>query len=107
MGDDLTPEEIERNRTDPRLGDPVQQLALHAAHWIEAALARHPERRAEIDRLSARLDEATGERLSREGDQPEWPTRSVTDGEIVRALRDIVAVMREVATLLLDPARSH
>jgi len=102
----LTYEEAEANRRDPQWGHPVRDLALHAAHWLETAIALHPERQAEIDALSERLDEATGD-ISAAGDHPEWRWRPATDGEVVVALHEIVAVMRDAAPLLKKPEDSQ
>ena len=87
-------------------GDPVVQLELHAAHWLESAYARHPERKAELDALMQRLDEATGN-VSAENDAEAWTTGTSTDGEIVVALERIVAIMKELAPLLMDPTQNQ
>ena len=39
MKDRLSYEETGANRRNPRWGDPVQQLALHASYWVEVASA--------------------------------------------------------------------
>ncbi len=84
----------------------MEQLGLHAAHWLESAYARHPERKAELDPLMERLHEATGD-VSAENDAEGWVTGTSTDGEIVVALERIVAIMKELAPLLMDPTQNQ
>ncbi len=105
-GNELTYEECEANRHDLAWGDPVEQLGLHAAHWLESAYAHHPERRAELDALMQRLEEATGN-VSAEDDAEGWVTGTATDGEIVVSLERIVAIMKELAPLLMDPTQNQ
>ena len=52
-----------------------------------------------------RLDEATGN-VSAENDAKAWVTGTSTDGEIVVALERIVAIMKELAPLLMDPTQN-
>ena len=69
-------------------------------------MALHPERQAEIDALSERVEEAAGT-ISRENDAIGWTCVPRTDGEIVLALEQIVQVMKEAAPLLRNPSRGH
>jgi hypothetical protein len=97
---DMTFEECEQNRRDPQWGHPVLNLAVHASHWIGSAIALHPDRREELEALAVRLEEVTGD-LGREGEQ-EIFTGIETEGEIIVALEEIVAIMRHLAPLLVD-----
>lgn len=97
----LSYQEAEDNRRDPQWGDPVQQLALHASHWLEVAVIRFPHLSAQIDALGERLDVAVGTLSTQDGHF----FGTGTDGEIVVALEKIVGVMRDVAPLLVDRTR--
>lgn len=100
---ELSYEEAEANRRDPQWGSPVQDLALHASHWIEVAGARFPHLHAQMDALNLHLAEAVGELGTEDG----LLNGRQSDGEIVAALEKVVSIMREVAPLLADLTRSH
>ncbi len=107
-GDHMTYEEAEANRRDPVWGDPVNQLMLHAFHWIDCAIALHPERIEEFHRLQERVERAAGENIT--GWDPGRPGQvrpPSTDGEIVLALEMIVDVMRTLAAFTSDASSRH
>jgi hypothetical protein len=94
-----TYEELEANRRDPEWGDPVGDLDLHAWHWLTTAEALHPRRRRKLDALMVRLVAATCSSSAPDG----WVTGASSAGEIALALEEILAVMKELAPLVVDP----
>jgi hypothetical protein len=75
-------------------------------HWLDTAHALHPELETELFALQDRVEEASGD-ISGETDAPGWFTGTFTDGETVLALEKIVAIMRELAPLIMAPSRNH
>ncbi len=92
--------EAEAWRHDPRWGDPAEDLAVFTYQWLYSALARHPDRRDELDALQRRLWEASWPAVG-------WHAGTCTDGELVRALEEIVGILRAIAPLLRDQAREQ
>lgn len=95
------PSIVDTERRRLALGNPVDALALCASYWLESALAYHPERQRELDELSMRLDEATGEIGTLAGEF----AKTETVEEQVVALERIVGVMRDTIAcgLMRDP----
>lgn len=104
---ELSYEEAEAIRRDPEWGDPVLALAVHAHHWLESAVALHPELADEIDQLSDRLSLATGDETLPDDRLGGAVTAASSDGEIVRALSEIVEIMRIAAPLVSPRERHH
>lgn len=95
------PSIVDTERRRLALGNPVDTLALCASYWLECALAHHPERQHELDELSMRLDEATGQIGTLAGAF----AKTETVEEQVVALELIVGVMRDTVArgLMKDP----
>jgi hypothetical protein len=80
-------EATEANRHDPQYGDPLQYMLTIASFWVECAWHHHPERQAELDALSLRLDDVEEAGLA-------------GDAELADGLAEIIAVMRAAVPLL-------
>lgn len=79
------------------LPDPLDQMVLHAYHWLEEAESLRPEVQEDTRPLFDRLEVLDGSVGTAPG-QP--PTRATTEGELQQAISEIVDVMRKALPVL-------
>lgn len=81
----------------------VKALLTHVLLWLETAAARYPDRVTRLDDVSERIQQAVGW-MGDDEDRFAW---ILAKADAVTVLKELVAIMRELAPWIAHPERAH